>query len=448
MALAEKVTLRARQLTLSDRYVQLLFISLLGYATLSRGFAYVGIPPLFIGEILLVTGVILLLQSGAVGASIANVPMALLATFIAYVAMRATLNAWTEGIDALRDAVIVIYGTFAFIVVGLILERPQRINEALNGLNVLAKWVVPASPFLYVLSKSGRGIIPAWPSNGVLLADLRPGEMAVHLTGAAMLTLLGFRRATPMWVLFLVVGMVIVFAQSRGGALAMAIPLLIVVVVTGRFRQLFRFLAVAGVIFAAAYALDVEIKLPGGVQGGERALSVRQMTENVISLIDDGGSQEGLEGTKMFRLAWWQSIWNYTFHGDYFWTGKGFGINLAEADGFVVGREIGGPPLRSPHNGHMTILARTGVPGFLMWGAILASWFLMTGLAMLHARLIGAAVWSNSLLFTQCYLLSVLINATFDVALEGPMLGIWFWVMFGFGIALTLAYRCQLRQRK
>jgi hypothetical protein len=33
-----------------------------------------------------------------------------------------------------------------------------------------------------------------------------------------------------------------------------------------------------------------------------------------------------------------------------------------------------------------------------------------------------------------------LINASFDVALEGPMLGIWFWCIIGLGIGSSMLY--------
>ena len=71
-----------------------------------------------------------------------------------------------------------------------------------------------------------------------------------------------------------------------------------------------------------------------------------------------------LEGTKEFRLRWWSDIINYTINGPYFWTGKGFGINLADDDGFQVYADHS---LRAPHNGHIEILARTGVPGLILW---------------------------------------------------------------------------------
>ena len=60
-------------------------------------------------------------------------------------------------------------------------------------------------------------------------------------------------------------------------------------------------------------------------------------------------------------------IINDTFHGPNFWTGRGFGLNLADEDGFAGNDLRGTAPLRSPHNAHMTLLARAGVPGFFLW---------------------------------------------------------------------------------
>ena len=70
-----------------------------------------------------------------------------------------------------------------------------------------------------------------------------------------------------------------------------------------------------------------------------------------------------LEGTRAWRLQWWQDIIDYTVHGRYFWTGKGFGINLADDDDYQG--TVNGLPNRSPHNIQMTVLARAGVPGLV-----------------------------------------------------------------------------------
>ena len=98
---------------------------------------------------------------------------------------------------------------------------------------------------------------------------------------------------------------------------------------------------------------------------------------------------------------------------------------------------------RSPHNAHMTLLARAGVPGVVLWSLVLMSWGGMLLKAMLVARARGHKQWADLFLFVICYATSIIINATFDVTLEGPMQGIWFWCLFGFGIGSVMVYRAQ-----
>jgi hypothetical protein len=162
-----------------------------------------------------------------------------------------------------------------------------------------------------------------------------------------------------------------------------------------------------------------------------------QLVDNVASIFGRGGDQT--EGTKEWREKWWNIIVDNTVRGRYFWTGRGFGVNLGFEDGF--GNPHNERPLRSPHNGHITILARAGIPGVALWGVFLAAWFGALLHTMLLARRRGQAEWAGLLLFIACYAASCVINATFDVALEAPMQGIWFWCLIGSGIGATMIYR-------
>ena len=134
-----------------------------------------------------------------------------------------------------------------------------------------------------------------------------------------------------------------------------------------------------------------------------------------------------MESTKVWRITWWDTIIGYTLDGPYFWTGKGFGINLAADDGFVAG-DPNGPPLRNPHSAHFDMLARTGVPGLALWLLTLGSWSATLLVNMVRARRFGDHAWADLFVFIFCYALAFIIDGTFDVALEGPMAGIWFWI--------------------
>lgn len=423
---------------LGDRYIQLLALTLLGYALLGKGFAYLGVPPLFIGEIVLVLGFLMFLRSGCFIAVLTRPASLLLAVLMAWVLARTIPFIGIYRIDALRDSVIVMYGAFAFIVIALLLEKPNRIHDVMRYLALFTALYGSLIPFMYYISKVAGDVIPTLPGADVPLLFIRAGEVSVHVCAAIVFALLGMRRVGPVTVLLLLISFAIVAAQSRGGLLAILIPVCFAAIVAGKAKEVAKVLLIVGVLLGIAYALDLGIAMPGD----PRVVGTRQIVDNFVSIFfeADGGA---LDGTKLFRIRWWQTIQDYTLHGPYFWTGKGFGINLAEADGFVVGLEKGGAVLRSPHNGNMTILARAGVPGLVLWALTGFTWFVMMMRSMIAARRRGDTAWANLFLFLTCYLSAIIIDASFDVALEGPMLGIWFWVIFGLGVGGSMIYRSQ-----
>jgi len=190
------------------------------------------------------------------------------------------------------------------------------------------------------------------------------------------------------------------------------------------------------VVMALAFvASGVRVQVRSG-----RYLSASDMVANVSSVTgnDPTGNREA---TREWRLEWWRTIIGYTIHGRYFWTGKGYGINLARDDGFIVGNRD--RPLRSPHNAHLTILARSGVPGEALW------LLLQGGFALALLRGYRRAVrssrdwWARVNLWVLAYWTTFVVNCAFDVSLEGPHGGIWFWSLFGFGIAALTAQRAE-----
>src|SRR5206468_5209489 len=64
----------SRSIGLSDHYLVLLSGALLGYAMVGKGFAYLGLPPLFIGEIALLAGFVVLLRTGCLIAALGTLP--------------------------------------------------------------------------------------------------------------------------------------------------------------------------------------------------------------------------------------------------------------------------------------------------------------------------------------------------------------------------------------
>jgi hypothetical protein len=254
--------------------------------------------------------------------------------------------------------------------------------------------------------------------------------------------LAGLRKISTLWLWIAYPSLAIVASISRGPLLAAFLPIIFAAPILGKLGKLTRVFAIGLLIFGVAYAVEPAfITYAEADHSSERPVSTRQIIENVVSIVGPSGEQT--EGTKEWRLQWWNMIIEDTVFGSHFWTGRGFGLNLADADGFQYGDHPDRPLLRSPHNVHMTILARAGVPGAALWFAFITSWFAMILQAMQTARRQMRPEWASLFLFIGCYVMSIIINATFDTALEGPMQGVWFWCLIGFGIGSVMVYRCQ-----
>jgi hypothetical protein len=424
--------------SLGDRYILALSCVLLGYAVMGKGFAYFGYPPFFVGELAFIAGLLVLLRSGCLVAVFAFGPSLLLAATIGWTLLRTLPFVGTYGFDALRDSVVIMYGGFSFIIAALLIEDCRRIDTLVRYYKVFLGIYVPAVPFLFPLGFYFGDDILKVPGTTVSLIWLGPGEVATHLAGAAVFALAGFRKPTPVWTACLLAALVMVSAVSRAAMLAFVVPVVLAAFALGKARMFAVIIPVGLVLLAASYVLEKSFSSYSEARSSaERPVSSVQLVENVASIFGRGGDQT--ESTKEWREKWWNIIVDNTVRGPYFWTGRGFGANLAFEDGF--GNRHNERPLRSPHNGHMTILARAGIPGAALWGVFLAAWF---G-ALLHAtslaRRCGQTEWAGLLLFVACYVASCVINASFDVALEAPMQGIWFWCLIGFGIGATMVYR-------
>ena len=283
--------------------------------------------------------------------------------------------------------------------------------------------------------------IPEMPNAGAPILEVRSGEVATHLAGASVFAVVGFYRPSWRWILAAVATTVMVAAHGRGAMLAFAVPVVLAAILVGKVRAVVRTAILILVVVSAAIIVQSSLgEYRSAASTSQRSIDPQQLVDNVVSTFGQSGNAQA-ESTKEWRLQWWKMILADTLFGPNFWTGRGFGLNLADVDGFqdVEGRDR--PKLRSPHNVHMTILARAGVPGLVLWSALLLSWFGLMLRALYTARRRGQVEWSRLFLFVACYVLSIIIDATFDVAIEGPMIGIWFWCLIGFGIGTVMVFR-------
>ncbi len=264
-------------------------------------------------------------------------------------------------------------------------------------------------------------LLPAWPNAPVPIITLKHGDVGVHLAAISAFLLVGLMAERGRWLPTAAlwaawfVDLAIVGAINRAAMLSAAMGGSAILFVRSS-QRMFQGAAIAVFFFASLYLVNPVVDLGGN----GRNVSFSQLVSNATSVLSDTGDP-ALDNNKEWRLAWWNTIIDYTFRGPYFWTGKGFGINLADADGFQV---LDSSALRAPHNGHLEILARSGVPGLALWVLFQVGF----GLGLLKAA--GRAwktkqkIWLQATAWVFAYWTAALLDMSFDVYLDGPHGGI------------------------
>jgi O-antigen ligase len=414
-------------------FIASLGILLAGYAFAGRGFAYLGAPPIFIGEVLLfLAGLVLLIK---LSDARLNPLQLLLIGFMFWGLFRTLPYLQRDGVNALRDAVLWGYALFA-IALSLSVTR--------NHLEVISAWYAKLAPLfvcwvpvLFLLQNNFVTYLPKAPGSNISIPFFQADVVAVHLAGFAAFVFLGLYarnhslspgRAVGFGALWLV-GFIICSSVSRGAFLASGLSVGVIFALRPP-RAWPRIISTAALILLLLILINPSLH----VRNRPRDISARQIIANSLSIFT--GSEEAtgdLEGTKSWRIEWWTKILDYTITGPYFWTGKGFGINLANDDGFLQSPDRS---LRSPHNTHLTILARMGVPGFVLWIAINVIFVLALWKQRSQAERSGHGFMAEFIGWLVIYWLAMMIAGTFSLYLESPHTGIWFWTVFGLGLAV------------
>ena len=410
--------------SLTDKYLLFVCLVLLGYALDGRGFAY-----FFLGELALVLGFVFLVNTRGWLSVFQSPQLLLLLPFCAWGAARTIPYLNTYRVDAVRDAMLWGYSGFAFIIAGLVLAQPARFMQLLRKYDKFAYvflLIIPLVVAVYRIVGSG---MPRWPFVNIAMIQEKEGDVMVHLSGIFAFWIAGIAgRVKPLWIVLLSGCAAALGVVDRAGQLAFMATFGVCAICRPRHPVIWRLL-LAGVLFVfALWVTRVEIPI---APEKHRYISFDQIVTNVSSMASDSGT-EGLDSTKEWRVNWWRDIVNYTVYGRYRWTGKGFGVNLAEDDGYQVLRDNS---LRAPHNAHMDILAREGVTGVIIWVVLQLAYIAGLVLEYTRAKMNRDSRWQAVFLFLICYWLAFIINASFDVYFEGPMGAVWFWVVFGFGAA-------------
>jgi len=383
------------------------------YIFLNKGVAYT-----YLVEVLWLFGILLLLMHRKKVELIWNKTTKLILFFIA-ISFVYILRGFSKYdiIDLIRDSFIFQYGWFVFILF-LFKEKLEIIWETLF---FIYKWL----PFVALLNFILQYFVPFFetvaPFGGIPILLYKNGDMGVQLLISTLLLLYSFENKTLKWrvLLSLVIALdfLILASYSRSGIVAFLASMLCFIYfnkdiqLQSRVRLLIKYLPIILLVVTPIY---INIKVAENFQG--RAVGLEQIKNNFSSIV--GGTTDATsENNVVWRLVWWAKIIDYSLSFPNFFIGKGLGMNLATDDDIITLDDS----LRSPHNFHLNIMSRFGVLIFMIW-----TYFLIQLLRPLFKKQL-----QGKRLLIGCILLAFLLNASFDVFLEGPMGAFPFWTWLG-----------------
>jgi hypothetical protein len=324
-----------------------------------------------------------------------------------------------EWIDLVRDSFIFNYGLFAII----IFFFKDQIPYLLKGIYKIYKWYPIVETVLFLCLNYVPFLAELKIFGSFNLLHYKYSDMAVHLFISTLFLLNGrIILATRFFIVnaILIAYLFLVMSSySRAGMVCFIISFILFFVFSRNIAlksQIKYYLRLFPVVILLALPFYLSTSTKANYQG--RKIGLDQLNDNITSLII---SNEGttLNNNKVWRLVWWGKIIDYTFGGEYFFAGKGLGMALAQDDNIVTSESDA--ELRSPHNFHLNILARFGVPIFFLW----CFWL------YLHFKQLKKPNLSAMNLVLLCIIIMFLLNASFDVFLEGSMGAFPFWTFIG-----------------
>lgn len=423
-------------------YGILLGVLLAGNLLFDKAFAYIHVPgtPLYVAELFILFGAIAVASSPQyLSDAIRREPLlALLLLFVLWGAVRLLPDVSIYGINAIRDAALWYYCSFAFIAVAVLAKCPDMASRWLRQLDRFLLVVFIWLPIALV-ARSYATAGPDVPFSSMpILTHKSQDIVIVPVLGLGYLWLQpsvkGKKRCA---FLSLIAFLIIIFTgtQTRGGLLSGLAGLTVgLIFADNRLRIMVRGALVVVACLVMTAMLSLQISTAGTPVHAVRTFSAGQLLQNVASI--SGTSSPGfLSGTVAYRESLWTTVLSQQVEAGRLLNGFGFGLNLANQAGVYDGNYY--DPLRSPHNSYLDVLARMGVVGIVLWVALWTAWYwrLVSRCKVLRRRGLG----ERRCIAVLCLMVNTayLVGAFFDPAFEGAMAAVIAWTAFGVGVAVT-----------
>jgi hypothetical protein len=429
-----------RKLAQIELWQVLVLVALTGYIVLNYGFANFAIH---VGGIPIIVGHSLMLGALALAASrrwrffvkaLSDPSMVCILILIGMAVFRLCFDVPQFGFVAMRDASMFTDGIF--LPLGLVWAMEKR-NSSL-----LLKWLTGLFllNFIYACTFPFAKELEAWsPESGIFQKVSILGHYGTNATfllaGALFYILLAqysVRRSRFVLVSFAVLQLLgLAMLQERAQYLSLLVCLFILALL-GQIRKCTELLISTSLALTALLLLTSVLGI--GLSGRIGPMTLAFVRAHASSLLGQRYAPE--EGSINDRLDWYGQVWEELRSPTTLLVGKGFGKPLIEFytdEGVVV---------RQPHNSHLSVLTRMGVPALLLWAMfnfLILKRFAHVILARAHIdrKLFALALW----LFVLYVILMVDISV--EPGLEFSQSAIPFYFFMGFALG-TIRFQVML----
>jgi hypothetical protein len=407
----------------------LVAVLVLGYLSMTRTFAHLGVHPLYVGEASLVVFLVLRF-SGVIGTwlgalsrpgPLSGFSWALFLSLVyGAVQLGRCLLAGHLPMTALQNSVFHVYPLFFFVGVSVGVRNPDFLRKLVK---LLAWWIaLYGIPYVLVL-----GRLSDTPDLGSHVATF--GQP----TGGGSVSILGLLSLEsglgPVWPLVVMDSLVVLGVQSRAEWLSFSFALLVWGHLSGRLGQVLRVAALVLALLAIGYVTDFSIPSPTN-RGGDistRALigrAVAAVAPDKASALTDRA--DSYAGTVSWRTEWWARIWKMV-HGNPTCAiiGAGFGYPLWDLHPEPLEEEV---PVRTPHSIVMFLLGYTG------WTGLAVFYLMQLTLGAMQYRVFR----QTGQAFGICLWLQIMVWAPFDPFFETPFAVIPAYLLLGLAAAPCL----------
>jgi hypothetical protein len=401
---------------------------IVGYLVATRSFAYVGLPPLFVGEICLAA--FLLLRSRAsillwteslarpTPLSTVSGSLYLLLVYGVFQLIRGIFVLGFPPITAAQNFVLNYYPFYIFLGLWAARGQPDRLARIIR---ILA-WMNGVYGIAYIAVLNRIEVLV--PNTDVPLFG-QPAGSAVVIVG-----LLCFeKRIWPVWFPLALNAAVLLGVQVRAEWLGLALGLLIWGLIAKQVRRVAIGATTIALLLIFGYVANISVPSPVS-RGGEAGsvISARDIIGRAVAPFDEELASRYTEtaelyaGTAEFRTIWWQAIWS-SVHEDQGTTliGHGYGYPLARLVPSLSNRT----DIRTPHNIFFYALGYGGWLGVLV-------------LAIFQGALVVLA-WRANRATGQPFGLVLFVMslgvALFSNFFESPLGAIPFYLLLGMSVA-------------